>query len=90
MKLRDADQVKVGDVFINCLRFNMLRVRAISGDDVRYLSWRPDGTRISQVGRMKLASLTKLPYIKAQTVTVYAAGQRFGFGLTPETGQAPK
>jgi hypothetical protein len=34
MKLRDADQVKVGDVFINCLRFNMLRVRAISGDDV--------------------------------------------------------
>jgi hypothetical protein len=65
-------------------RNSLLRVRQIHGENAQYISWRPDGTRGSQIGRVKVKSLTLLPYFKAQAVHVYTAGGSFGFGLTEE------
>jgi hypothetical protein len=77
--------VKVGDCFFNSRTLGMLRVRAVHGEWADYLSWRPDGTRASNKGKVKVKNLTLLPYFRAESVTVCAAGQQFGFGLTPES-----
>ena len=86
MKLREADEIKVGDCFFNVRRNAMLRIKHISGEDARYVSWRPDGTRGSQIGRVKLKNLTRLPYFRAAAIQVYSIDYslNWSFGLIPE------
>jgi hypothetical protein len=84
MILRGPEEIKVGDVFYNVQRSSMLRVRAVHGEWADYLSWRPDGTRASNKGKVKVKNLTLLPYFRVKTVNVYTDNGSFGFGLSPE------
>jgi hypothetical protein len=84
MKLRESVKIKPGDVFFNVIRMSLLKVRAVGPEWAQYISWRPDGVRGSQIGKVRVTALTKTPYFKAQAVHVYTAGGSFGFGLTAE------
>lgn len=84
MILRGPEEIKKGDIFYNVKRSSMLRVVSVHGEWADYLSWRPDGTRGSNRGKVKIKSLTLLPYFRAESVHVYTKGGSFGFGLTPE------
>ncbi len=84
MILRGPEEIKVGDCFFNSRTLGMLRVRAVHGEWADYLSWRPDGTRASNKGKVKVKNLTLLPYFRVKTVNVYTDNGSFGFGLTPE------
>ena len=68
MILRGPEEIKVGDCFFNSRTLGMLRVRAVHGEWADYLSWRPDGTRASNKGKVKVKNLTLLPYFRVKTV----------------------
>lgn len=86
MTLRPYESIKPGDVFLNLKRFSMLRVKRVdpAGVWADYVSWRPDGTRGSNLGKVRLKALTMLPYLKCDEVRVYAAGQCFQFPVEPK------
>ena len=69
--------IKPGDCFLNVRTLSCLRVRRVSGEHADYMSWRPDGSRQTVLGRVKLASLRLLPYWRMEAVRVFAGGQSF-------------
>lgn len=88
--------IKPGDCFYNVRRFSCLRVKRVyqahvqgvgcppEGHKVWYadaITWRPDGTKGSNLVKVRLDSLTKLPYWRMEAVRVYAGGQAFEFEL---------
>ncbi len=99
LKMREASDIQEGSVFFNCERDSMLRVLRIYDvwcqhvgvpgghfeKHVDYITWRPNGVKFGTKSKMRLDSLTRLPYFQVNAVHVYCVGgQSFGFGLTPE------
>lgn len=93
-----AAQIKPGDCFFNVKRFSCLRVKRAyechvqgvgcpkGGHKIWYadaMTWRPDGSKGSNLVKVRLDSLTKLPYWRMEAVRVYAGGMSFEFELEP-------
>jgi hypothetical protein len=90
-------EIKPGDCFFNVARFSCLRVKRVyeahvqgvgcppEGHKVWYadaMTWRPDGSKGSNLVKVRLDSLTKTPYWRMEAVRVYAGGKSFEFELT--------
>ena len=89
--------IRPGDCFFNLKRFSCLRVKRVyechvqgvgcppGGHKVWYaeaMTWRPDGSKGSNLVKVRLDSLTKMPYWPMEAVRVYAGGKSFEFELT--------
>ena len=76
------NEIKPGDCFFNVARFSCLRVKSVGDKWADAMTWRPNGTRGSNIVKVRLDSLTKLPYWRMEAVRVYAGGKSFEFELT--------
>lgn len=88
--------IRPGDCFFNLKRFSCLRVKRVyecrvqgvgcppGGHKVWYadaITWRPDGSKGSNLIKVRLDSLTKTPYQPMHQVLIYAGREQFVFKL---------
>lgn len=83
-------EIKPGDCFFNLKRFSCLRVKHVGDKWADAITWRPDGNKGSSRIKVKLDSLTKLPYWRMEAVRVYAGGKSFEFELTDSAPICPQ
>lgn len=97
--------IKPGDCFFNVKRFSCLRVKRVyechvqgvgcppGGHKVWYaeaITWRPDGSKGSNLVKIRLDSLTKTPYWRMVATRVYTEHSSFEFELTEPAPICPQ
>jgi len=90
--------IKAGDCFFNLRKFSCLRIKRVyeahisgigyppEGCKAWYadaVTWRPDGSKGSNIVKVRLDSLTKLPYSRIQATRVYCTAGSFEFDVSP-------
>ena len=83
-------EIKPGDCFFNLKRFSCLRVKRVGNGYADAVTWRPDGSKGSNIVKVRLESLTKLHYWRMEAVRVYAGGKSFEFELTEPAPICPQ
>jgi len=71
--------IKPGDCFFNVKRFSCLRVKRVGDKWADAITWRPDGSKGSNIVKVRLDSLTKVPYWRMVATRVYTEHSSFEF-----------